>query len=85
MPLGAAMQALGLQAQCEYAEWRRTFPTLRPSLVEALVQRNDNLGWRREQMADGLVQSQLDCAAVRDAVPEFSAAKILLPGEPVTA
>ena len=83
--LGAAIQALGLQPQYGYAELRRTFPTLRQSLVEAMAQRNDYLGWTREQIADWLVQSQLDCAAVRDAVPEFPAAKILSPGEPVTA
>jgi hypothetical protein len=83
--LGVAIQALGLQPQYGYTELRRTFPTLRQSLVEAIVQRNDNLGWTREQIADWLVQSQLDCAAVRDAVPELTAEQIFSLGEPVTA
>jgi hypothetical protein len=83
--LGAAIQALGLQPQYGYAELRRTFPTLRQSLVEAIVQRNDNLSWTREQIADWLVQSQLDCAAAQEVVPEFPVEQIFSLDEPVTA
>jgi len=76
--LGAAIQALGLKPEFGYAELRRVFPDLSQSLVEAIVQRNDFLGWTREQIADWLVQSELDCEAVRDEVPEPLTGKTLV-------
>ncbi|MBV9085199.1 MAG: hypothetical protein JOZ62_21190 [Acidobacteriaceae bacterium] len=68
--LGAAIRALGLKPQYGYAELRRVFPTLRQSLVEAIVKRNDSLGWTREQIADWIVSNNLDCVAVLDCSPQ---------------
>ena len=64
--LGAAIKALNLKPQFGYAELRRVFPHLRQALVEAIVQRNDSLAWTREQIADWLVMSNLDCEATSD-------------------
>jgi hypothetical protein len=77
--LGAAIQALSLKPEFGYAELRRVFPGLRQPLVEAIVQRNDFLGWTREQIADWLVSSGLDCEAIRNEVPQPVAEKALLP------
>jgi hypothetical protein len=45
-------------------------PGLHQSLVEGIVQRNDFLGWTREQIADWIVASELDCEAMLDCSPE---------------
>jgi hypothetical protein len=68
--LGAAIRALSLKPQCGYAELCRVFPGLHQSLVEGIVQRNDFLGWTREQIADWIVASELDCEAMFDCSPE---------------
>jgi hypothetical protein len=62
--LGAAIRALSLRPQFGYAELRRVFPRLRQSVVEGIVHRNDSLGWTREQIADWIVASELDCEAI---------------------
>ena len=71
--LGAAIRALGLKPQSGYAELCRVFPGLRQSLVEGIVHRNDFLGWTREQIADWVVASELDCEAMLDGPPDREA------------
>jgi hypothetical protein len=68
--LGAAISALNLRPQFGYAELCRVFPRLRYSLVQAIVQRNDWLGWTREQIADWIVASGIDCEAMLGCPPE---------------
>lgn len=44
-----------------------------PWKLEGIAQRNDFLGWTREQIADWIVASELDCEAMLDCSPEREA------------
>ena len=76
--VGAAISALSQRPQLGYVELRRVFPQLRQSLVEAIVQRNDWLGWTREQIADWIVASGLGCEAMLNSPPDAQAGELPL-------
>jgi hypothetical protein len=74
--LGAAIRALGLKPQFGYAELLRVFPALRQSLVQSIVQCNDRLGWTRQQIADWIIDNDLDCESAVESSSEQEPAPI---------